>query len=131
MRRDSGHPLTQLRVLVAEDEFFIADDLVNALKAAGAIPVGPVSTPEEADELLDEAGVDAAIFDINLRGSMAGEVALKAKEMKLPCIIVSGYSEAALPEAARNIRRLEKPIDSSKIVQALTDELGMFGLVDR
>jgi hypothetical protein len=62
---------------------------------------------------------------------MAGKVALKAKQMMLPCIIVSGYSEPVLPEAARDIRRLEKPVGSSKIVQALTDELGMFGLVNR
>ena len=42
-------PLRGARVLVVEDEYYIADDLRRALEAAGAEVVGPFSTIEKAN----------------------------------------------------------------------------------
>lgn len=45
MSHDS--PLAAKRILVVEDEYFIARDLERALRAADAIVVGPVATLEQ------------------------------------------------------------------------------------
>ena len=126
MRRSPDRPLADVRVLVAEDEFFIADDLVKALRAAGATPVGPVSTTAEAEAVLQEGQVDAAILDMNLRGEIAIEAAIRVRTMMLPCLVVSGYSQAELPEAVTSLPRLEKPVDSNRVVEALVEQISNY-----
>lgn len=68
---DGTSQLQGARVLVVEDEYLIADDLASALRKAGAETVGPVSTIDEAEELVRQKPLDAAIVDLNLRGAMA------------------------------------------------------------
>lgn len=59
--------LSGYRVLVVEDQFFLADDLVYALDGLGADVVRPVPTLAEALAML-RAGtpIDAAVLDVNL-----------------------------------------------------------------
>ena len=59
------------RVLVAEDEFLIADDLAHALACEGAEVVGPAATVEQGIDAVRTRPVDAAILDINLGGALA------------------------------------------------------------
>jgi len=58
--------LKQARVLVAEDEPFIALTLALAIEDAGGVVVGPVGTVREAMALLQSGRVSAAILDVNL-----------------------------------------------------------------
>jgi DNA-binding NtrC family response regulator len=108
-----------MRVLVVEDEFFLADDLVNELKAAGAEPVGPVPTVEQAEARIAEGGIDAAILDMNLRGEKAFELAERVAQRRLPCVIVSGYTGEALPEQIARLPRLEKPVSAATVLKVL------------
>lgn len=48
--------LEGLRLLVVEDEYFIAIDTAEKLAAAGAIVVGPVATVEDALMLIEGDG---------------------------------------------------------------------------
>lgn len=68
-------PLEGARVLIVEDEFFIADDLARALRNAGADTIGPVSSIREAEILMRRGHLDSAILDLNLHGEMAGDFA--------------------------------------------------------
>lgn len=120
-----GHPhaVRGARVLVVEDEYVLADDIAKALTAAGAVTVGPVGYLGDAEALLDRETLDAAIIDINLHGEMATGLAERLRQQDLPCLIVSGYSEEALPESLRGLPRLEKPVDEERVVSALAKEL--------
>ena len=111
------------RVLIVEDEFLIADDLARELRSAGGEPVGPVGTIDQAEELIRLHPVDAAIVDVNLRGEMASELINRLAATDLPCLIVSGYGEDALPESVRGVPRLEKPVSPASVVQALAKQL--------
>ena len=72
----SGPALTGRRVLVVEDEYFLADDIARALVGLGAETVGPVPTREQALAHLEGGGrIDACVLDLNLRGEMAFPVA--------------------------------------------------------
>jgi len=54
------------RILVVEDEPFIAFDLMMAIEDAGAVAVGPAATVAEALEFIDHQLPDGAILDVNL-----------------------------------------------------------------
>lgn len=111
------------RVLIVEDEYFIAYDLARALEQAGGTLVGPVSMIEQAEDIIRRNRVDAAIFDLNLRGETASGLIERLAETKLPCLIVSGYGDDALPDTLSNIPRLEKPVSPALVIQKLADEM--------
>jgi DNA-binding response OmpR family regulator len=75
---DSDHtPGTALegrRVLIVEDEPFIAFDLADAIEDAGGIVVGPAMTVRDALGLVAADGVEAAILDVNLPDGDVGPV---------------------------------------------------------
>src|SRR3954470_19376355 len=63
------------RVLVVEDEYFIVDDLVRALRRLGAKVVGPAPDRDEALALLS-AG-ERIDLDVNLRCEQLFHVAMR------------------------------------------------------
>ena len=57
---ESPGPLAGRRVLVVEDEYFLADDIVLALTALGARIVGPYGDLDEASKVVDrDIAIDA------------------------------------------------------------------------
>ncbi|WP_244551444.1 hypothetical protein [Bradyrhizobium sp. Rc2d] len=60
--------LAGYRVLVVEDEYFLASDLAEDLKAHGAIVVGPIAELSEANDQVANGGIDVAVLDVDLRG---------------------------------------------------------------
>ena len=112
-----------MRVLIVEDEFFIADDLARAIRNNGGSPVGPVSTICEAEDMVRRSPIDAAIVDLNLRGELASEFIKKLAATGRPCLIVSGYGEDAVPESVTAVSRLEKPVGPTVVIEALSREL--------
>ena len=58
--------LDRRRILIAEDEAFIAFELATAVENAGGQVVGPVASVSEGLRLLDREDVDAAILDVRL-----------------------------------------------------------------
>lgn len=115
--------LTGKRILIVEDEYYLADDLREALRAAGAEVVGPAASIAEAEARLDEGGFDAALLDMNLRGETARPLAARLLAEKLPFLIVSGYSEGTLPPELAAAPHLEKPVNCSHAVALLAKML--------
>lgn len=107
------------RVLLVEDEYFIADELARALQAAGAAVLGPVPSVEAALGLLEREATDAAVLDVNLGGDIAVPVADALAARGVPFLFTTGYDEAVLPERHAAVRRLEKPVEMSRIVREL------------
>ena len=120
-------PLEGARVLIVEDEFYLADDLARALRNAGAEPIGPVGSVAEAENLVERRLVDAAIVDLNLHGNIASDFVERLEARELPCIIVSGYSEEALPEDVSDVLSLQKPVDPDSVIKSLATELARVG----
>lgn len=127
MRRSVDSLLKGARVLILEDEFFLADDLARALRDAGGEPVGPVGSVEEAEALVDREQLDAAILDLNLRGDMASGFIERLSATDVPCLIVSGYGDDALPDSVQNVSRLEKPVSPAAVLESLATELARAG----
>jgi DNA-binding response OmpR family regulator len=66
--------LSGARVLVVEDEPFIAFDLVMAIEDAGGQAIGPASTVQDALDLIAGMPPDGAILDVNLPDGNIGPV---------------------------------------------------------
>jgi DNA-binding NtrC family response regulator len=122
-RDEDRHPrstgLKGARILIVEDEYYLAEDLADALKRAGAEVVGPVGSLSQAEAPVGAGGLDGALIDMNLRGEPAFDLAERLQDAGVPFVIVSGYSREALPPSLAEVPRLEKPVDSAHAVTAL------------
>ncbi len=107
------------RVLVVEDEYFIADDLRRTLDAAGAIVIGPVSTFAKAADVIAEGGFDCAVIDLNLHGESGVALADQLLAAGASFAIATGYGSAAVPDRLKHVPRIEKPFDPAAIVASL------------
>ena len=111
--------LTGKRVLIVEDEYFIAADLKRALAEAGAIVVGPAGTLASAQALVDD-DIDLALLDVNLDGEHSYPLANRLHERAVPFAFLTGYDQWALPPAYRDVPRLDKPFDLAHLIRQLT-----------
>jgi|SRR5215831_4505597 len=109
-------PLVGQRILVAEDESFIALELEGTLESFGCTVVGPVSRVEEVLRHALEGSCDGALLDVNLRGRQIFEILPKLQALELPFIITSGYNDVTLfPAIFRALPRIAKPVDESEL----------------
>ncbi len=114
---------SSLRILIVEDEYYLAADLAEALRREGADVVGPVGTLAEAADMVERERIDCAILDMNLRGDMAYPVADRLEQAQIPFLIATGYNSASLPERFGRVPRIEKPFDPRDVIAAIPDLL--------
>ena len=107
------------RLLVAEDEYFIAKGLARHLTAAGAEVVGLTASVSDALWVVQSERLDGAVLDINLRGDLVYPVADALLERGVPFVFATGYSASAIPERYAAIARCEKPVEPETFIQAL------------
>lgn len=113
--------LSGRRVLVVEDEMLIAVEIEDTLTALGCEIVGPTGKLEEALELADDDGLDAAILDVTIRGGKVFPVAEKLLARGVPFVLASGYGDWALPEEMRDRDRLIKPFTAAELEMKVKD----------
>ena len=110
--------LSGSRILIVEDEYYLADDARSTMSRVGADVVGPVPTVDEAKALLDDDGkIDGALLDVNLRGEMVYAVADVLQERGVPFVFVTGYDRGALPDRFADTPTLMKPVDGEQLVE--------------
>ena len=119
---ESPGPLAGRRVLVIEDEYFLADDIVRELKALGARIVGPYGDLDEATRVVDrDIAIDAAIVDINLRNEIALPLARVLRSRKVPLVFTSGYDKSSIAPEFQDVRLWGKPLDIKAMARELTN----------
>lgn len=98
-----------MRILIVEDEAYLAADLAEAMRVRGAEVIGPVGTFREAMRAVETRWIDRAVLDVNLAGELSFPIADRLEAAGIPYVIATGYSAEALPERFRGKPRLEKP----------------------
>lgn len=111
--------LTGLRVLVVEDDYFIADEICTTLREHGAEVIGPAPDVEHGLVLVKSHHIDCAVLDINLHGNLAFSLASELQRRGTPSIFATGYDSSMLPDAFSGSVRLEKPVNLSALLQAV------------
>ena len=106
------------RVLIVEDEYYLAADLKVALRSEGAQVVGPICTLVEALDVVARCDFDAAVIEINLQGEYAYSLADELQRQHIPFVFATGYSAAIIPLQFAHVKRFEKPYDSKPPVGA-------------
>ncbi|MEF0942457.1 response regulator [Rhizobium sp. BR 362] len=107
------------RVLIVEDEYLLANEARRQLLKLGAIVVGPTARVEQALELIQDQGVDAAILDVHLDGEMVFPVAERLDELNIPYVFATGYDPSIIPAHFTGFVLCEKPIEIEHIARAL------------
>ena len=111
--------LAGVRVLVVEDEMMVAMLLEDMLSDIGCTPVGPAGRMESALRLIEQAGFDIAILDVNLNGVETYPIADALAARAIPFVFASGYSADALRKEYRRILCLQKPFHERELEQTL------------
>jgi CheY-like chemotaxis protein len=111
--------LEGMRILVAEDEFFIALVVEETLQSLGCTVVGPFPDLAQATEAAAQEPVDGAVLDINLGGEMVYPLAERLERNGVPFVFTTGYAIADLPERFRVFDCLRKPVDAITLKRAL------------
>lgn len=121
----SRRRLLGLRVLVVEDDYFLALELCTALRSAGADVVGPMRDSESGLAAVRTEHLDCAVLDINLQGRIGFQVAIELRARGIPAIFATGYDHTTIPPELADMIRLEKPIDLVALCRAV--ESSVFG----
>lgn len=114
----SGH-----RVLVVEDDYYLATDTARALQGAGARVVGPCPTEEAARAALEQEEPTAALIDINLGAGPSFILARLLRQQNVPFVFVTGYDEGVIPTEFSDVERLQKPVELRRVVRFLAETL--------
>jgi CheY-like chemotaxis protein len=99
------------RILVVEDEFLIAMEVEDILRALGAEVVGPFGRLKPALAAVQQEVLDGAVLDVCLDGETSELVAAELVSRGVPVLLTTGYESEQLPPDLRHLPRLRKPFD--------------------
>ena len=90
-----------LTILLVEDQYFVAMELASMLQNSGAKVLGPVSALPLQPEM-QQAAIDVALLDLNLRGNSVFPLADALSGRSIPVALFSGYGREVLPSPYRD-----------------------------
>ena len=112
------------RILVAEDEYMIAQEVVAMLTDADAEILGPVSRLADAVKLIaSEDRIDGALLDVNLGNEAIWPVVDVLLARNVPLVLETGYDASAIPPSYAGLPRCEKPASGQDLARALARAL--------
>ena len=117
---ESATRLSGLRLLVVEDESLIALDLVDRLETAGAEVAAPVSTEEQALDVIGDGDFDCALLDANLHGEPVDGIAAALVRRTIPFVFITGYGRSGLPVSFQHAPVLSKPVNDEQLFDAIS-----------
>jgi CheY-like chemotaxis protein len=115
------------RVLVVEDEPFIAMTLEDMLTDLGCVVAGMAGQVGEALALIESTEIDAAVLDVNLGTQKIDPVADALSARSLPFVFTTGYGRTGVPAAHTSHEVVQKPFRMEDLAKALVDELQRAG----
>jgi two-component SAPR family response regulator len=111
--------LGRRRILVVEDEYRLAADIVDQIEDHNGIVLGPVETLEQGLAALREEKPDACIVNINLGPDKVYELADLLIEQDVPFVFASSEARADIPDPFNGVPLHAKPLDMIKAAVGL------------
>ena len=95
--------LSDLRIMIVEDELIVADDIKNCLQSLGYSVVATVSSGEQSIKKAQELRPDLVLMDIILKKEMDGIEAAEIiiKNFNIPVIYLTAHSDEATINKAK------------------------------
>ena len=111
--------LAGTRILIVEDDYFIANEIATVLRDHGAQVLGPVPDAARSRELTTNALPHCVLLDINLKGQLAFELAEEYIGRGVPAIFTTGYDSSFLPPSLQGVPCLQKPVETHDLIRAV------------
>jgi len=118
--------MSDVEILILEDEALIAMDIQMTLEDAGHNSISVCSSVDDAMILIEKDLPKVAVLDFNLgNGTTSVSVAEKLSENGVPFIFLSGYTESTvrIPDEFSSAGRLAKPFQSAELVSKVRSTL--------
>ncbi len=109
-----------MRLLIVEDEPFIAADLAGIAEGMGYTVAGIADSKDSAIDLARTLPVDAAIVDMKLRDGFTGPDIAQSfrRDFNIPFGFVTGNAELA-PSGAGAVAVVPKPFEEASVMGLL------------
>ena len=111
------------RILVVEDEPFIALTLEDMLEELGFAHAGTVSHVVDALTMIENEAPDCALLDVNLGAEKIDPVADLLASRGCPFIFTTGYGRSGIPTSHAGRPVLQKPFRMDDLAKVLRDTL--------
>lgn len=119
-------------ILVVDDDRYVRDVLVAMLQDHG-YRASPATGGEAMRRCLQgDESVDAVVLDALMPGERGSALALYAKELRIPVVMISGSPDALQFAIENGLQLLEKPFKMHELLTALDGAIksGQFGQRD-
>ena len=114
-----------IKVLIVEDEGFVALLIEDMLQDLGCEIVASVAGLKEACGIAETAQIDLAVLDVNLGGERSFPVAHILQERRVPFMFSTGYGTSGLPVEFSGCPVLGKPFSAKALEEMLARALGV------
>jgi len=116
-----------IRILIVEDDYFVALELEHRLLEAGYDVVGIAATAEDALDKARSGSPDLAVMDIRLAGPRDGiEAATKLMGLGIPSIFATAHADAETKRRAEQAQPrgwLQKPYSPEAVIALIEQAL--------
>ena len=109
-----------MRVLILEDDPFIAMDLQGILEGDGHDVVGAVPSVDAARAHLSD-GLDSALLDVDVADGKSFAIAQELQERCIPFCFVSASLHSDIPQLLQDVQFIAKPYDEAAIRRSVGD----------
>ncbi len=117
----TGHGvLAGTKILVVEDEYYLAFELKALIEGAGGHVAGPFAEAADAIAHLEGGRPDCGVVDVNLANGISFEAADALAAHSIPFLFLTGYDAAVLPDRFQSVDRIEKPADLGAVLRMLS-----------
>lgn len=108
------------KILVVEDEVFVAWDVAQTIEDAGFAVIGPAHNLGDAIELQKNGDLAAAVLDINLGRETVWPLAEKLMREHVPFVFVTAdLQHPELQTRFAHAPRLTKPLPHNALVECV------------
>lgn len=113
--------MSNLRILICEDEYLLASDLAMQLGERGATVVGIMASIQDTLKALEDPSMYAntAIVDVKLLDGMAFDLVAPMLARDITVVFCTAYGSQDLPAEFAHLPSVGKPTDIEELLAVL------------
>jgi DNA-binding NtrC family response regulator len=108
-----------MKILIAEDDWLLADTLAVLLEEQGARIVGPTPSAQTAIQLASSSKIHFALVDMNLQDCFSDPLVETLQASGIPFAILTAYRDLPTNCGEHAVATLHKPVDQAKLFDVL------------